>query len=49
MKREFYWWLLQLAYNMAIHYDKKVKKWCKKYEEWADKWKAEYLTGGGVQ
>lgn len=46
MKREIYWWLLQLAYNMVMYYNKKTKKWCKEYEKWSDKWKAEYLTGG---
>lgn len=49
MKRELYWWLLQLAYNMVLHHDRKFKKWCKKHEEWRCKYAAEYSTGGGVQ
>lgn len=42
MKRELYFWLMQLAYNMIMHYNKKFKKWCDKYEEWTEK----YHTGG---
>lgn len=42
MKREFYYWLSQLAFNMVLHHDKKLKKWVKKYEESLEK----YYTGG---
>lgn len=49
MKADFYYWMAKLAYNMALYHNKKVKKWCKRYEECLKGWSAEYSTGGGRQ